>query len=97
MATKVMDKDLNELLGEQWHLRVANANGDYSYAMLQTIQFHAFYPKPLLDFTPSLSCTQDDPELSLQLTPFYTEQQLELCFNFVRIDSNRRDLINSLS
>lgn len=34
-------KDLNELLGKQWHLRVANINGDFSYAMLQTIQFHA--------------------------------------------------------
>ena len=40
-------KDLNELLGDQWHIRVVNVNGDFSYAMLQTIQFHAFYPKPL--------------------------------------------------
>ena len=89
-------KDLNELLGDQWHLRVANINGDFSYAVLQTIQFHAFYPKLLLDFTPSLLCAhQSDPELSL--TPYYTEQQLELSFNFVRMDGNRRDLISSLS
>ena len=88
-------KDLDELLGEQWHLRVANINGDFSYAVLKTIQFHAFHPKPLLDFTPSVCTHQDDPELSL--TPFYTEQQLELSFNFVRMDGNRRDLINSLS
>ena len=89
-------KDLNELLGEQWHLGVANINGDFSYAMLQTIQFHVFYPKPLFDFTPCLLRTrQDDPELSL--TPYYTEQQLELSFNFVRMDGNRRDLMNLLS
>jgi len=50
-------KDLNELLGEQWYLRVANVNGDFSYAILQTIQIHVFYPKPLLDFTPSLVST----------------------------------------
>ena len=32
--------DLDELLGNQWHMRVLNINGDYFYAILGTVSFH---------------------------------------------------------
>ena len=44
-------EDLDELFGEQWHLRIVNINGDFSCALLKTIQFYATCPKPILDFS----------------------------------------------
>ena len=32
--------DLNHLLGRDWHFRGLNANGDYGYAVLDTIDFY---------------------------------------------------------
>jgi len=89
-------KDLNELLGEQWYLRVANVNGDFSYAILQTIQFRVFYPKPLLDFTPSLVSTLQGG-IKLSFAPYYAQQPMVLSLNFVRMDGNRKDLVNLIS
>ena len=42
--------DLDNLLGIQWHFRVANINGDFSLSVLETIQFYLMKPKLLLDF-----------------------------------------------
>ena len=44
-------KDLDELFGEQWHVRIVNVNGDFSCALLNTIQFYTMQPKPILDFS----------------------------------------------
>ena len=84
--------DLNDLLGNQWHFRVANCNGDFSLVMLETIRFYIVEPKPLLDF--SATKTSTDHELSL--VAFYTQQQSSLVFKFVRKDGNKRQLLELL-
>ena len=43
--------DLAELLGEKWYLQIVNDYDDFSRVLLETIQFHAVDPKPLLDFS----------------------------------------------
>ena len=32
--------DLDEILGENWYLRIVNSAGDFSYAILATTSFH---------------------------------------------------------
>ena len=32
--------DLNELLGDRWHIRIVNSNGDFSQVLLETIRFY---------------------------------------------------------
>lgn len=56
--------DLDDLLGNQWYVRVANSNGDFSLAMLETISFYMMEPKPLLDFHPTKTST-----IELSLVP----------------------------
>ena len=80
---------LDEFLGEQWYLRIANTNGDFSYVLLSTIRFHAVNPKPLLDF--SVNVTQADSELSFK--PYYTMQESAIVFEFVKKDGNKRKLL----
>lgn len=83
--------NLNDLLGDQWHIRIANSNGDFSVAMLETIRFYLMEPKPLLDFNATKTSTGE-----LSLIPVYTQQQLSLVFQFVRQDGNKRKLLELL-
>ena len=83
--------DLDDLLGNQWHFRLANINGDFSYAMLETIRFYTMKPKPLFDFNATKTSRGD-----LSLVPFYTEKQTSLVFQFVRKDGNKRQLLELL-
>ena len=39
--------DLDELLGNQWHMRELNVNGDFSYAILGTVSFLLTRCRPL--------------------------------------------------
>ena len=73
--------DFNELLGEQWFMRVSNINGDFSYATLETIRFYIMEPKSLLDFSVTKSSTGE-----VELSPFYNPQPPTLVFKFVRKD-----------
>ncbi len=84
-------KDLDDLLGEQWHMRVANVFGDFSYAILTTIRFYLTRPRPLLDFKVSEGSAGE-----LEFVPVYTEQQMALVFQFVRGDGNKRKLTDFL-
>ena len=84
--------DLNDLLGEGWHLRVANTNGDFSHVIIETIQFYMMCPRPLLDFEVAGRTTE-----SLEFTPFYTEQPTALVFQFVKKDGNKRELISFIN
>ncbi len=79
-------KCFNELLGEQWYLRITNSHGDFSYVILETIRFHLFRPKPLLDFNVV------QKEGSLHFEHVYIQQSCSLCFSFVRGDGNRHKL-----
>lgn len=42
--------DLNPILGERWHIRGLNKEGDFTYAKLETVMFHLHHRKPILDF-----------------------------------------------
>ena len=79
--------DFDELLGERWFLRISNINGDFSYALKETIRFYIMQPKPLLDFSATRSNAGD-----IDLSPFYTPQPSTLVFTFVRKDGNKRNL-----
>jgi len=83
--------DLDNLLGEQWHLRVSNINGGFSMAILKTIPFYIMEPKPLLDFNAAKTSAGD-----VSLDPFYIHQQLSLVFQFVRQDGSKRQLLELL-
>ena len=43
-------RDLNHLLGNNWHFRAINANGDYGYVVLETISFYIRRSKPLIEY-----------------------------------------------
>ena len=42
--------DLGQLLGNQWHTRVLNVIGDFSYAILGTVSFHLNRDRPLSEY-----------------------------------------------
>ena len=91
--------DLDELLGEQWHLRVVNVNGDFSCALLKTVQFYALQPKPILDFSinPTLPESLLQANADLVFVPYFTLQQPAIVFQFVKKDGGKRKLIDLLN
>ena len=52
-------RDLNPLLGRNWHFRGLNINGDYGYAIMQTVEFYLRRCKPLKEYLPPQS--DEDP------------------------------------
>ena len=44
-------RDLNHLLGRNWHFRAINANGDYGYVVMETVSFYIRRNKPLTEYT----------------------------------------------
>ena len=48
-------RDLNNLLGNNWHVRGLNSHGDYGYAIKNTVQFYVKKYRPLTEYIPS-SC-----------------------------------------
>jgi len=50
-------RDLNHLLGTNWHVRGLNGQGDYGYAIKKTIQFCIKKYRPLTEYVPSPSGT----------------------------------------
>ena len=70
-----------DLLGKRWHNRVVNVNGDFSYAILETIRFYLIQPRPLLDIDFKRQNVTDE----LELVPFYSEQQKAIVFMFVTL------------
>ena len=84
--------DLDQFLGSGWHYRVCNDRGDFSYAMLETIRFHLFRPKPILEYSASI-----ESDGKMKYTPEYTVQCPQLVFSFVRHDGNQKKLREFLS
>ena len=80
--------DLSELLGDKWHLRITNINGDFSYVILETVCFYLNHLKPIIDF----DVENSDDSTNLRLTPVYIEQGYSLVFKFVRGDGNSKKL-----
>ena len=44
--------DLNSLLGNNWHFRGLNSNGDYGYVILETIEFYIQKSRPISEYIP---------------------------------------------
>ena len=43
-------KDLNWLLGKNWHIRGINDKGDFCYVICHSVRFHLKQMKPIIDF-----------------------------------------------
>ena len=43
-------KDLDELLGHNWHYREINSAGDFCYVVLETVKYHLYRCKPLIQY-----------------------------------------------
>ena len=78
--------DLDELLGKQWHMRVLNVNGDFSYIILGTASFHLTRGRPLSEYE---VVRNEDGTYKFQ--EVFLEQNSYLVFNFVR-DGTKSDL-----
>ena len=81
--------DLDELLGNQWHMRVLNINGDFSYASLGAVSFHLTRGRPLSEYE---VVRNEDGTYKFQ--EVFLEQDSYLVFNFVRGDGTKSDLNN---
>jgi len=46
-------RDINHLLGDNWHYRGLNNQGDYGYAIRNTVQFYVKKYRPLIEYVPS--------------------------------------------
>lgn len=46
-------KDLNRLLGSNWHVRGINKSGDFCYVILSTVEFYLYHRRPLREYMPS--------------------------------------------
>lgn len=45
-------QDLNGLLGANWHYRGINANGDFCYVLLNTVEFYLYRRRCMKEFAP---------------------------------------------
>jgi hypothetical protein len=81
--------DLDELLGNQWHMRVLNINGDFSYAILDTISFHLTKGRPIIEY--EVARNEDG---TYKFQEVFLEQNSYLVFNFIRGDGIKSELDN---
>lgn len=85
--------DLDELLGNQWHIRVLirvlNVNGDFSYVILGTVSFHLTRGRPLSEYE-----VVRNADGTYKFQEVFLEQNSYLVFNFVRGDGTKSDLHN---
>jgi hypothetical protein len=73
-------RDLNEILGDSWHFRGLNTNGDFCYVLLNTIEFYLYHRRRLTEYVPSQSPTAS------QAIRQYREVGDGLIFLFVKGD-----------
>ena len=74
-------KDLNPLLGTNWHYRGINPNGDFCYVILDTVEYYLYRRQPLKEYIPG----GEEPILE------YREMGHMLVFQFVRGDGTRSE------
>ena len=77
---------LDDLFGQQWHFRVVNTVGDFSYVILKTV---VFYLVPILKHE-----VKKEDGGTLKFIPMYVEQPTFVVFSFVRGDGNRHKLLD---
>ena len=56
-------KDLDPLLGQNWHYRGANVNGDYAFVILSSVEYYITKRRKLIEYHPSQLATQSTPVL----------------------------------
>ena len=56
-------KDLDPLLGQNWHYRGANVNGDYAFVILSSIEYYIAKRRRLIEYHPSQPAAQSTPAL----------------------------------
>ena len=44
--------DLNPVLGQNWHFRSINPNGDFFYVLLNTVEYYLYKREPLKEYFP---------------------------------------------
>ena len=71
--------------------RVVNTRGDFTFVVMETVKFHMYTPRPILEYTPMLTHGK------LHYTTVHTEQETQLVFSFVRCDRNHRKLATFLT
>lgn len=76
-------KDLNPLLGPNWHYRGLNCNGDFCFVILNTIEYYLFKRDPLKEYIPSEG--SEKPTLKSRDLGYM------LVFSFVRGDGTKSD------
>ena len=84
-------KNLEDLLGKQWHLRILNDKGDYCYVMLHTISFYLSKGQSIKEYGVNIN---GGGTYSFQET--FLEQNTFLVFCFVWGDSIKSQLVNFL-
>ena len=50
-------KDLDPLLGQNWHYRGANEHGDYAFVILSSVEYYIHKRRKLIEYRPSQSTT----------------------------------------
>ena len=70
-------RDLNPLIGQHWHFRGLNINGDYGYVVLETVEFYLHSCRQLVEYFPPTSA-------SASITEKSTDIGYVLTFCFVR-------------
>ena len=68
-------KDLDSLLGQNWHYRGANENTDYAFVILSTVEYYIHQRKKIIEYCP--------PESSQNTPALHTENSgyaLKFCF-----------------
>ena len=75
-------KSYKELVGHNWHYRGINSSGDFCFVMLETVKYHLYRCRPLIQYVP------DENGRPIQVT---TPQGHALVFTLVRGDGIASD------
>ena len=76
-------KDLDPLLGQNWHYRGANEHGDYAFVILSSVEYYIHKRRKLIEYRPSQSAAQSTPVLHSE------DASYALKFSFTRGYGNK--------
>ena len=74
--------DLNSLLGNNWHFRGLNTNGDYDYVILETVEFYIRKSRPISEYIPGPASSVVDSTVHGPCH-FSTDTGYTLTFTFI--------------
>ncbi len=75
-------QDLDRVLGENWHFRGINVNGDFCYAILDTIEFYIYKRRALKEYIPLTTSSISGTEVVVKEQ--LRKQGYMLVFSFVK-------------